>query len=125
DLLVPHLVVRAVVPAIAGEDHHQADVHGALLAAGDDRSASRHDSPFCAPPSPAGPSSSHNAHAKKPDCPALAHRRSARETQAHWLQPAGGQLGNGGRIVAKERPPWRRRSASSGLAQWAPAWRAI
>ena len=28
DLLVPHLIVADVLPAIAGEDHHQADIHG-------------------------------------------------------------------------------------------------
>ena len=31
DLLVPHLVVRAVVPAVAGEHHHHADVHARIL----------------------------------------------------------------------------------------------
>src|SRR5690349_24638943 len=31
DLLVPHLRVRAVLPAVAGEHHHHADIHGMLL----------------------------------------------------------------------------------------------
>ena len=31
DLLVPDAVVRAVVPAVAGEHHHHADVHGVSL----------------------------------------------------------------------------------------------
>jgi hypothetical protein len=31
NLLVPHPRVGAIVPAVAGEDHHHPDIHGALL----------------------------------------------------------------------------------------------
>src|SRR5207253_10255214 len=31
DLLIPHTSVGAVLPAVAGEHHHHADIHGPLL----------------------------------------------------------------------------------------------